>query len=292
MSLAFVMVPTVTLPRSRAGVHYVLALVWLVYTVAMAAWWLSVGMTLTGRRTMFLMEGTTFFIVLVAGGLALIVAIRREHQRRQSLETFFMSFTHDLKTSLAAVQLQAEGLREDWPETGARSDLDRLLGDTVRLQIQLENSLFVAQPDGRLLAERVDVASAMGRLAADWPQLSVRIDGSAAVRADARAFDVIVRNLLQNATVHGQAHEVRVGVSRPAAGTVRLTIADDGRGMPPAAAREIGRPFVRGGHTSGTGVGLYVSGRLLSRMNGSLSVLDAGGHGRGLTLAVDLPEAA
>jgi signal transduction histidine kinase len=288
---SFVIVRALSLPRSRAGVHYVLALVWLAYTVAMAAWWLSVGLTLTGRRTMFLLEGATFFIVLVAGGLALIIAIRREHQRRQSLETFFMSFTHDLKTSLAAVQLQAEGLREDWPETTARPDLDRLLGDTVRLQIQLENSLFVAQPDGRLLAERIDVGSALSRLVADWPSLAVRVEGSAAVGADARAFDVIIRNVLQNAVIHGQAREVVVAVSRPSPGMVRLTIADDGRGMPAAAAREIGRPFVRAGHTSGSGVGLYVSRKLLVRMGGGLSVLVAGGAGRGLTLAVDLPEA-
>ena len=51
--------------------------------------------------------------------LAILLAIRREHRRRQALETFFMSFTHDLKTSLASVQLQAEGLREDWPEGAA-----------------------------------------------------------------------------------------------------------------------------------------------------------------------------
>jgi hypothetical protein len=88
----------------------VLAVVRLAYTVAMAAWWLSVGIAITGRRTMFILEGATFFVVLVAGGLALIVAIRREHQRRQALEMFFMPFTHDLKTSLARVQLQAEGL--------------------------------------------------------------------------------------------------------------------------------------------------------------------------------------
>src|SRR5688572_12617323 len=150
-------------------IPYLLAIGWLIFTVSLASWWLSVGLTIADRYEMFLWEGGVFIIVLIAGGIAIVSAIRREQRRREAVETFFMSFTHDLKTSLARVQLQAEGLREDWPDAAAQGALDRLLGDTMRLQIQLENSLFVAQPDGRLLRERVDVAAALERLAVDWP---------------------------------------------------------------------------------------------------------------------------
>lgn len=280
-----------SLPRSRAGVHYVLALVWLAYTVAMAAWWLTVGISLTDRRTMFLLEGSTFFVVLVAGGLALIVAIRREHRRRQVLEMFFVSFTHDLKTSLARVQLQAEGLREDWPDGSGREGLDRLLTDTLRLQIQLENSLFVAQPDGRLLAERIEVGPAIDRLAVDWPTLVVTVDGSATVLADARAFDAVFRNLLQNAVIHGGATRMTVTVSRQPGAYVRLTASDNGRGLPAPALATIGHPFVRPSATSSTGVGLYVCRLLVSRMQGTLTFVSGSGPDGGLALTVDLPEA-
>jgi signal transduction histidine kinase len=273
-------------------VHYVLVAVWLAYTISLAAWWLSVGLTLTERRAMFLMEGATFFVVIVAGGLALVVAIRREHARRQSLETFFMSFTHDLKTSLASVQLQAEGLREDWPEATRPPGLDRLLTDTVRLQIQLENSLFVAQPDGRLLSERIDVARAVERLAADWPQLTIVAEGQAVVRADARAFDGVLRNLFQNAVIHGDATRVSVLSGSHTPGVVRIVVTDNGIGMPPAALAEAGKPFARPGATSGTGVGLYVSRQLVSRMGGSLMVAAAPAPASGLRITIDLPEAS
>jgi signal transduction histidine kinase len=202
-----------------------------------------------------------------------------------------MSFTHDLKTSLASVQLQAEGLREDWPEGTAREGLDRLLGDTVRLQIQLENSLFVAQPDGRLLSERVDVAAAVERHGADWPALVVEVDGRGNVLADARAFDIVIRNLLQNAVVHGSATRVRVTVAQGGDGMIRVTISDNGRGLPVEALSRVGRPFSRPSATSGTGVGLYVSRMLVSRMRGSLTLLDAAGPDGGLRVAIDLPEA-
>ena len=281
-----------TQPKSRARVHYVLAGIWLVYTLSLAVWWLSVGMTMTERRSMFLMEGATFIIVLVAGGLALIAGIRREHARRQALEMFFMAFTHDLKTSLASVALQAEGLREDWPETADRGTLDRLLQDTVRLQIQLENSLFVAQPDGRLLTERIDVPAAFARLAQDWPQLAITVAGNATVAADARAFDTVVRNLLQNAVIHGPASQVTVAVDHLAAGTIRLTIEDNGAGAPVDMLAVLGQSIAQHGHARGTGVGLYVCRLLLHRMKGALSFLPSAGAGRGLRVVVDLPEAS
>jgi signal transduction histidine kinase len=234
-------------------------------------------------------EGGTFIVLLIAGGLVMVMAIRREHQRRQALETFFMAFTHDLKTSLASIQLQAEGLREDWPDTAPDVPLDRLLRDTVRLQIQLENSLFVAQPDGRLLREHIDVAEALARLALDWPLLRVDVVGSGHVLADARAFDVVFRNLLQNAVVHGGASVVTVRIERPAGPVVRLVVCDNGRSVPADAFAHLGEPFARPGATSGTGVGLFVCRQIVKRLGGDMRFVGPSRAGEGLTIAIDLP---
>jgi len=280
-----------TTARRHHRLHYVAAIGWLLATVSLASWWLAHGIsTSPNLRRMFEYEGATFIALLVGGGIVILVAIRREHLRRDALETFFLSFTHDLKTSLASLQLQAEGLREDWPETLPRQPLDRLLTEALRLQIQLENSLFVAQPDGRLLTERIDAATAIQRLTGDWPDLSVRVQGQAAVIADARGFEVVLRNLLQNAVIHGGAHEVRVDVEpRQGDGVVRLTVADDGRGVPPEVFAGLGQPFARGGHTSGTGMGLFVCRQLVARMNGVLQFVPPASAGRGLTVVLDLP---
>jgi signal transduction histidine kinase len=275
----------------RHRLHYTVAIAWLVATVSLASWWLAIGLSLPDRmHRMFVWEGAAFIGLLVAGGVAIVRAIRREHLRRQALETFFMSFTHDLKTSLASVGLQAENLREDWPVAANRAPLDRLLHDLVRLQIQLENSLFVAQPDGRLLREPIATGPAIARLAEDWPELTVNIRGSANVVADARAFDAVVRNVLQNAVVHGGAHCVEVTVEPAASGDrVRVTIADDGRGVEPEIFAGLGQPFARGSRTSGTGVGLFVCSQLTTRMNGILRFLRGESAGRGLTVVLELP---
>ena len=84
---------------SRSRWHYAMAVCWLVLTVSLASWWLAIGlMSLPTRlHRMFVWEGAAFISLLVAGGVAIVVAIRREHRRRQALETFFLSFTHDLE---------------------------------------------------------------------------------------------------------------------------------------------------------------------------------------------------
>ena len=283
-----------TRPDGNSRLAYVMAACWLAVTVSLASWWLSLGLYSLPQRLhrMFISEGIAFISLLLAGGVAILVAIRREHRRRQSLETFFLSFTHDLKTSLASVELQAEGLREDWPVGAARTSLDRLLHDTVRLQIQLENSLFVAQPDGRLLSERVRAGTAIARLAEDWPELEVDVTGDADVTADQRGFDAVIRNLLQNAVVHGGAGRVAVDIEPLNTGTlIRLTLADDGRGVPAEAFDELGQPFARAGNTAGSGMGLFVCRQLVTRMRGVLRFVRPDEARRGLTVVLELPGA-
>jgi signal transduction histidine kinase len=271
-----------------------MAACWLAATVSLASWWLSLGLYSLPPRLhrMFVWEGIAFISLLLAGGVVILLAIRRERTRRQSLETFFLSFTHDLKTSLASVQLQAEGLREDWPEGAARASLDRLLHDTLRLQIQLENSLFVAQPDGRLLSERVRAGAAIARLAADWPELKVDVTGDADVTVDQRGFDAVVRNLLQNAAVHGGARCVSVAIEALNTGAlIRLTFADDGRGVSGEAFDALGQPFARAGSTGGSGIGLFVCRQLVTRMRGVLRFVRPEATRAGLTVVLELPGA-
>jgi signal transduction histidine kinase len=281
-----------TAVRSGTRLHYLIAVIWLALTVSLATWWMTVGLSVMSERLhrMFLWEGIAFIALLVAGGVAIVVAIRREHRRRESLETFFLSFSHDLKTSLASVQLQAERFLENWPDDAGRAPLDRLLHDTLRLQIQLENSLFVAQPDGRLLAEHIHAAHAIARLAQDWPDLAIEVRGDADVVADVRGFEAVLRNLFQNAVVHGGAHRVTVNIERrPSTNMVRLAVADDGRGVPPDAFDALGSPFSRSGPTSGSGMGLFVSRQIIDRMNGAMRFDRPDGTDRGLTVVLDLP---
>lgn len=287
----------------RDTVKYGLAVAWLIVTVSLAAWWLVFGLSqarelqnvagVAGRavqvQRMLLWEGIVFIALLVGGGTALLIAIRSERGRRRQVQDFFTAFTHDLKTALASLRLQAEGLQEDLAGGPATRNLQRLADDTVRLELQLDNSLHFAQPDARLQSETVDVSALAARAALDWPGLGVSIQPGLCARGDERALLGVIRNLLQNAVVHGSARRVEISGARRA-GRLAVRLHDDGRGAPAAIERALAAPFERISETSGTGVGLYISQRLLSRMDGRLLVDPAVPEGFAIT--IELREAA
>jgi len=292
-------------PADRSRLHYVAAILWILLTVSLASWWMIFGLEqshelgalggpeaqrLQQVQRMLVWEGATFIGLLLVGGVALLVSIRREQARQRTVEAFFMAFTHDLKTALASLQLQAESLREDWPDAANNPNLERLLQDTVRLGVQLENSLYFAQPDGGLLLEPIPLARFVERVATDWPHLTVRVDGDATAIGDVRGLESVLRNLFQNAVVHGGTTEVRISIDRHPDGRVSLTAHDDGRGAPADVVRLLGQPFVGRGPTSRTGVGLFVSRQIALRMSGDLR-FERPTRGSGFTAVLELPAA-
>lgn len=287
--------------RWRGSWSYALAAGWLTLTVALAGWWLVFGLEQASQlarpvqertvdvarvRLMLISEGGFLLALLAAGGVALLVGIRYEQRRQAAVESFFMAFTHELKTSLARVQLQAESLQEEMHAPSPA--LERLLADALRLQLQLENSLFFAQPDGRLWLQRLDAREQVARVAADFPGLAVSVAGEGFVSGDSRALQSVLRNVLHNAVAHGGATEVEVSVTKLARGRVGVTLADNGRGATPEAARTIGAPFVPGKSSGYAGFGLFVSGKLVSRMHGVLRWTATGGPG--FIVELELPE--
>ena len=178
----------------RTTWQYWAAASWMVFTVALASWWLIFGLSQArqlgalegpdaaqvGRvARMLVFEGAVLVGMLVAGGVALLVAIRLEQRRRRDLRSFFMAFTHDLKTSLTSLRLQAEALREDLPEAAANPNLQRMLKDSVRLQLQLENALALTTADGAVFIEAIEHR-------ARWSSTCARIFPSCAIELDRR----------------------------------------------------------------------------------------------------------
>ncbi len=290
--------------QKRWTVPYVLASLWLATTVALAGWWLVFGLSQArqlqalggetasqlGRvQRMLVWEGSVLLLLLLGGGVALLIAIRREQARRQQLQDFFSLFTHDLKTAITSLQLQAESLQEDLGPTVGGASLQRLMRDAVRLRLQLENSLYYAQPDAGLFIERIRVREATDQLAVDWPDMAVTCEGDASILADRRAFEGITRNILQNAAVHGQATAMAVSITTQHPSIV-IAFKDNGSGASSSALRAIAASERRPAATSGTGIGLLISRRLLERMRGTLAVA-ASPHG-GVIVTITMPEAA
>jgi signal transduction histidine kinase len=268
--------------QSRDKIKILLVALWVTFTVTLATWWMIFGLRQLDRLNqlhveqadqiqkhyqMLLWEGGILIAALIGGGLALFYYARREQKRHARVEEFFAAFTHDAKTALASLRLQAESLKEDL-STSSNPLLDRLLQDTLRLQLQLENSLFLVNlPTGRLLIEPVRIGQLVDTLRYHWPTLTIIQKGDAVVLGDARAIESVLINLVHNAVTHGRASEVRITAEAGYKGRMCVRVADNGCGFA-GDFKKLGQVFLR--HSRGSGVGLYISRQLALRMNSTL----------------------
>jgi signal transduction histidine kinase len=226
------------------------------------------------QKRMVFSEGTAWIILLAVGGGALIVFVQNERLRVRRIREFFASFSHEVKTSLASLRLQAEALKDELGDDHSSPILGRLIGDTVRLQVQLENSLFFAsQGNLQLFLEPVRLAPIIERMREQWPNLKIDLNQDVRVRADERAMRSILSNLVQNAFVHGKAHEIQIEV-KESGPDVLISVQDDGQGFD-GNPHTLGELFFRPKKTSGSGLGLYICKLLTQRMEGKIDFISS-----------------
>ena len=264
--------------QKKTKIHFsgqartILASLWLLITLSLASWWMILGLkkiTEVKIQHMLHWEGCFFIFILIAGGSALIFFSYAEEKRHSQIKHFFSAFTHDLKTSLASLRLQAEVLEE----AGKNIHLSRLLQDIVRLELQLSNSLYFANTDSvALFLEKVSLAKTLEHLKYYWPDMKIILEKDVELLVDKRALESILKNIFQNARIHGEASEVRVSTEL---GTkkVLLRISDNGRGFQ-GDLRELSKGFMKDYQFSkggSSGLGLYLSRILVERMKGKIS---------------------
>ena len=102
---------------------FYLSTLWIVVTLSFAGWWLVNGLNLLKLSTgleqaeveryefMLISEGVTWMILLVLGGGTLVYFVLKEGKKNAETKKFLASFSHDLKTSIASLRLQAECIK-------------------------------------------------------------------------------------------------------------------------------------------------------------------------------------
>lgn len=288
----------------RVHLQVYAAVLWLLLTSALIVWWMYFAINLITQvpnhkpehRFMLLSEGGTLLVFLILGGGTLIYFILREQRLNQILKQFFSAFSHDIKTSLASLRLQVESLRDDLSDDGSGSGqsvspsvqatLSRLLGDASRLQMQVENSLYLGSSQKpKLFMEDVEIQDVVLGLRDSWPQIRFDLSGEGTVRADRRALDSIFNNLVHNAIIHGKASELKIVMEGG-----KIAVTDNGRGFS-GPTESLGQMHFRQNPSSGSGLGLFIVKSLMSAMDGQTQ-FSAGRAGEGFQVTLVLKERA
>lgn len=210
------------------------------------------------------------------------------------LQAFAQSVSHDLRAPLAAIGgFTGKVLRDSGVQLGveSRSRLQRVLDAADRMERLIEDLLRLA----RLAEEGVDrcvtdlsaiagEAAIALQQARPQRQVHIAIEPGMAVRADPRLLRIALDNLLENAwkfTARQAAPAVAVG-RECAGGQEVFYVRDNGAGFPMEYAHKLFAPFQRlhgRDEFEGTGIGLSIVHRIITRHGGRVWAEGAPGQG-------------
>lgn len=193
--------------------------------------------------------------------------------------------SHELRNPVTALRGNAAYAARH----GADAEILRELeADAERLSHLVDDLLALEREAGaEPPAGQVRLADVIGAVVADDERTVVESDPELVVRGQAGALERALRNMVENARVHGPEGGT-VTVRAAAEGDrALLAVRDEGMGIPPALAEQALRRFWRGpdataGRRPGSGLGLAIVAATAERHGGEVRI-------DGSTVAIVLP---
>ena len=229
----------------------------------------------------------TALLALLGNLLTGRLRVRRELESLESLndgkDEFLASVSHRLRTPLTSVVGFSEILRDSeagMTEADRRELISTIAVQAIELGHLFDNLLTVSRGTGRgaFIPARVSIAAEINAVLdtaepARRAQVSVvAADPDVVAAGDPGLVRQILRNLIANATQHGDRVELTVVAENHVA---RIAVRDNGPGIPQDRVGGIFELYERSednrGQPQTMGVGLFVSRRLARRMSGDLT---------------------
>ncbi len=212
---------------------------------------------------------------------ALNEALERIERGIRALRDFTADAAHELRTPLAILSMEVDGL-------AASPAKDKLRGDIDAMTRSVSQMLDMASADALLIdgAASVDLGAVAQDTIVQLTPLALQqhrnlrfIDqGAAAIPGHREALGRALRNLIENALAHtSEGSEIDVTAGPGAVIAVR----DHGPGIPPDRRNAVLKRFWRADRSraSGSGLGLAIANRIAEAHGGRLEIDDAPGGG-------------
>lgn len=246
-------------------------------------------------------------LLAVAVGLTTtaLLQLGRERALQRLRAEFVSSVSHELRTPLTQIRMFAETLllgRVRSPDEAQRAlvivdrEARRLsqLVENVLLFSRVERGSVELQLEPRELAPLVRevIETLRPQVAEAGAHVRAELEDGAIAAVDADAFRQVLINLLDNALKYGPAGQaIEIGL-RDDGRVARLSVTDQGPGIPPGDRRRVFERFWRlerdrRSAVAGTGIGLAVVRDLVSRQSGR-SFVEAAERG-GARFVVEMP---
>ncbi len=285
------------LNKSRKGFYFLLSCS-LAMLFLLGSWWLFLVFKLANKLnelnhplvkgnllTMVRWEGVSFisFLFLVVMGLIYVCLL--DFKRNNSLQAFFASFTHELKTPLASIKLQSQVVSEFLNEMEIDPlDKEKLAKYISRLSIastRLEDQL-----DNHLQLSRVERGAPINMREIDLLEFSRKefdrfnerifytldIPKNLCLMADDYAIQTILRNLIENSLKHSGREIPQISLlAKKEDDKIELTYFDQGSSFD-GEIEKLGELFYKHNSPQGSGIGIYLIKKLTEKMSGTVAI--------------------
>lgn len=243
------------------------------------------------------------WLAVQAAVTAAALAAAWHYEKLQALNDrqsrFVADLTHELKTPLTSMIGYADLLRSaPLDESRRRAAADAIYHESTRLESLSQQLLALQglQTDGVTLGS-VPVAAVFADVARSLPDAALDCDApaGAAVRADRVLLADLLRNLVLNA-LHAEPKDGTVHLTcAEAGGQWRLTVRDNGCGIPASVLPHLTEPFyrvdkARARANGGSGVGLALCAEIAAAFGTKLEFEST--PGEGTTVAICLQKEA
>jgi two-component system, OmpR family, sensor kinase len=224
--------------------------------------------------------------------------LRRLSKAMEAQRQFIADAAHELRTPLAAVDLQSQIVERSDTDLEKTEAMARLRGGILRANRLVQQLLTMARLEpgaAPFRPTRIDLPALVREIVAEWSPLAerngidlgiVRAD-AAELESDAEYIRVLAGNLIDNAVKYTPKGG-RVDVALCADGTdIRLIVEDDGPGIPAQDRARVFERFHRNPEAGapGSGLGLSIVKTIADRIGATVSIL-SGEKGTGVRAVV------
>jgi len=229
-------------------------------------------------------EGLTFLIFLLVLTITFLYIYLQDYRKTKSLQAFFASLTHELKTPLASMKLQSQVITDivkDLDHSDLKEKLEkytkRLGDDSLRLEDQLDNHLQLSRLERNAALnlreiQIVDFIQKEARRYKDLVQINIQEDSKGVtIKADDFALQTIFRNLIENSITHVGPGPVEIFCVISNDHEVKISYRDNGAAFTGDTSK-LGELFYKHNSPKGSGIGIYLIKKLTRRMNARLEI--------------------